>query len=176
MFNSSKWHIKILLTLMALLLSGNVYAMDAEDAPDMVTIDALVKYYEPVEFDHAMHVELADDCSLCHHHTTGNGTSNAYCARCHANSEEQDVVACQDCHSAEPFSAEAIHQQGQLDLFHADKIGLKGAYHRNCFDCHQQMDGPTGCEDCHAKTDAGEKMFHSGKYAPAPSEHAGSHH
>lgn len=175
MFNAANWHIKALLLTAFLLMSTSVFAMDASDAPDAVTIDSIAQYFAPVEFDHAMHVDAAGDCSVCHHHTTGNGTSDAYCARCHANSSEQDTVACQECHSADPFSAESIQRQGQLDLFHADKIGLKGAYHRNCIGCHTQVDGPTGCEDCHAKTDDGEKLYHSGQYAPAPGKHAGSH-
>jgi len=175
MLSPSNWHMKGLFVAMILLLSVSCFAMDAEDAPEAVTIDSLAKFYEPVEFDHAMHVDIAD-CSTCHHHTTGTGPANDYCARCHANSGEMDTVACQDCHSADPFSAESIHRQGQQDLFHTDKIGLKGAYHQNCLGCHQKMDGPVGCEDCHAKSDAGEQLFHSGKYAPAPNEHGGSHH
>jgi hypothetical protein len=177
MFDASKWHMKgLLLLMMSLFLSVSAYAaMDASDAPDSITIDAIAKYYEPVEFDHAMHTELADDCSVCHHHSTGNGTSDIYCSRCHSDYQELDRVSCQDCHAVDSFSAEAINRQGQLDLYHSDMLGLKGAYHQNCLGCHQEMDGPVGCEDCHAKTDAGEKLFDSGKYAPEPSE-GGSHH
>jgi hypothetical protein len=36
-------------------------------APETVEIDALSRYYEPVEFDHQLHVDVAEDCSVCHH-------------------------------------------------------------------------------------------------------------
>ncbi|MDX2479244.1 MAG: cytochrome c3 family protein [Desulfuromusa sp.] len=174
MFDASNWHMKgLLLLLMTVFLSMSVYAMDA---PDSVTIDAIAKYYEPVEFDHAMHTDLAEDCSVCHHHSTGTGTTDLYCSKCHSQYEELVKVSCQDCHAADSFSAEAINRQGQKDLFHSDMIGLKGAYHQNCLGCHQEMDGPVGCEDCHAKTDEGEKLFNSGKYAPEPTAHAESGH
>jgi len=176
MFDASNWHMKGLLLLMMILLSVSAYAMDASDAPDSVTIDVIAKYYEPVEFDHAMHTDLAEDCSVCHHHSTGTGTTDIYCSRCHGEYKELVRVSCQDCHSADTFSAEAINRQGQQDLYHSDMLGLKGAYHQNCLGCHKEMDGPVGCEDCHAKNDAGEKLFDSGKYAPEPTEHAGSGH
>lgn len=174
MFGVSNWHMKgLLLLLLTLLLPMGVYAMDA---PESVTIDAIAKYYEPVEFDHAMHMDVAEDCSVCHHHTTGTGATNPYCSKCHSENRESATVACQGCHSADPFSAESIRRQGELNLFHDDLIGLKGAYHENCLGCHRQMDGPTGCEDCHAKTDAGERLYHSGKYAPEPSTHSAAEH
>ena len=174
MFDVSNWHMKgLLLLLLTLLLSVNVYAMDA---PDSITIDVLAKYYEPVEFDHEMHIDLAEDCSACHHHTTGTGTTDLYCTKCHTEFKELDKVSCQDCHSAEPFSAEAIQRQSQQDLFHGDINGLKGAYHQNCLGCHKEQDGPVGCEDCHAKTEEGEKLFRSGEFAPEPSESAAAGH
>ena len=174
MFDVSNWHMRgLLLLLVTLLLSINAYGMDA---PDNVTIDVLANYYEPVEFDHAMHIDLAEDCSVCHHHTTGTGTTDLYCSRCHSEFKELVKVSCQDCHSAQPFAAEAIQMQSKLDLFHSDINGLKGAYHQNCLGCHQQMDGPVGCEDCHAKTEAGEKLFRSGQFAPEAPEHAAAGH
>lgn len=174
MFVAPNWHMKgLLLLMLTLLLPLSVYAMDA---PESVTIDVIAQYYEPVEFDHTMHTDLAEDCSVCHHHATGTGTTDIYCSRCHSEYKELVKVSCQDCHSADTFSAEAINRQGQKDLFHSDMIGLKGAYHQNCLGCHQETGGPVGCEDCHAKNDEGEKLFHSGKYAPEPSEHAGSEH
>ena len=162
-----------MLLLLTLLLSINAYAMDA---PDSVTIDVLAQYYEAVEFDHAMHTDVAEDCSVCHHHTTGTGTTDIYCSKCHSEYKELVKVSCQDCHATQPFAAEVIQLQSQQNLFHSDINGLKGAYHQNCLGCHQQMDGPVGCEDCHAKTEDGEKLFRSGKFAPQASEHAGSGH
>lgn len=173
MFDASNWHMRGLLLLLTLLLSVNAYSMDA---PDSITIDVLAKYYEPVEFDHAMHIDLAEDCSVCHHHTTGTGTTDLYCAKCHTEYKELVKVSCADCHSAEPFSAEVIQRQSQQDLFHGDINGLKGAYHQNCLGCHKEQDGPVGCVDCHAKTEEGEKLFRSGEFAPESPEAAGAGH
>jgi hypothetical protein len=173
MFVASSWHKRgVFLLLISFLLAVTSYAMDA---PETVEINALAKYYEPVEFNHQLHVDLAADCSVCHHHTTGTGTTDLYCGKCHGQFEELVTVSCADCHSAEPFSAESIHRQSQQDLFHVDMNGLKGAYHQNCLGCHKEMDGPTGCQDCHARTELGDEFYHTGKFAPKVSAHAASH-
>jgi len=164
MIRNLTWHIKgVLLLACCLFLALPAGAMDS---PEALTIDTLADLYQGVEFDHQMHVDLAQDCSACHHHTTGTGTIDLYCARCHDSMEEQATVACQDCHLADPFSAAAIQAKGETNHFHVDIYGLKGAYHRNCMGCHEQMDGPTGCQDCHARTEAGDAFYHSGKFAP----------
>ena len=173
MFVASSWHLKgVFLLLISVLFAVNCSAMDA---PETVEIGALSKYYAPVEFNHQLHVDVAEDCSVCHHHTTGTGTTDLYCAKCHGKYEEMMTVSCADCHSAEPFSAAEIHRQSQEDLFHADMNGLVGAYHQNCLGCHQEMDGPTGCQDCHARTEAGDEFYHAGEFAPKAPEHAASH-
>lgn len=159
--------------LLLAVLAGGCYAMD--DYPDEVEINVLANLYEGVIFDHAMHVDVAEDCSACHHHTTGTGTTDEYCAKCHEGAPEADTVSCQDCHSADPVSPENLHVPQKDYKYHDDKPNLKAAYHLNCLGCHQQMDGPTGCEDCHAKTEAGDKFYRSGKYAPEEGAH-GAHH
>jgi len=149
-----------------LLWTGSSRAMDAADAPETVEIDSLAKLYNGVHFDHAMHTEIAS-CGQCHHHTTGDKVTDPNCVRCHAKSGEADTVACRDCHSRERFSKEDLSKLDNPHLYHIDKPGLKGAYHLNCVECHQKMGGPTGCQDCHGMTAAGEQMFHAGKHAPA---------
>ncbi len=164
MVNASKQLITGLgVLLLFLVLSVSCYAMDY---PDEVEIDSLANLYEGVVFDHAMHVDATENCSECHHHTTGTGVVNEYCAKCHEGNVEMDTVSCQDCHSADPMSAENLHKTQKGYVYHDDKPSLKAAYHLKCLGCHREVDGPTGCEDCHAKTDAGEKFYHSGKYAP----------
>ncbi|WP_020676592.1 cytochrome c3 family protein [Geopsychrobacter electrodiphilus] len=166
MFVASGWQVMgVFLLAMSLPFAENSFGMDA---PDTIVIDILSKYYEPVEFNHQLHVDIAEDCSVCHHHTTGTGTVNPYCAKCHAQKQEMATVACVDCHAAETFSSEAIHRQSQMDLFHIDVNGLKGAYHQNCRGCHQEKDGPTGCQTCHIRTLAGDEFYHSGTFAPPP--------
>jgi hypothetical protein len=46
-----------------------------------------------------------------------------------------------------------------LYQYHVDMPGLKAAYHWNCVGCHEVMDGPTGCQDCHARTVEGDTFY-----------------
>jgi len=140
-------------------------AMDADDAPEVVRLDIMTNLYEPVGFDHAMHLEMAT-CSHCHHHTIGTGPANPLCARCHEGAGEGDIVACSDCHDVHPFTVKNLKKLAEPKLFHIDKPGLMAAFHINCRGCHEENGGPTGCRDCHKMTEAGEKRFNTGRYAP----------
>lgn len=152
-----------------------LYSMDAEDAPEAVTIDSMANLYAPVEFDHSMHVEYAS-CVECHHHTTGVQVADPNCIRCHKDTPEADEVSCSGCHAAERFDKQYLSTLNDPKIYHIDKPGLKGAYHLNCIGCHQIINGPTGCQDCHAITEAGEKLFNTGKYAPKGKKKSGGHH
>jgi len=90
------------------------------------------------------------------------------CARCHGSEEiVLENIACVDCHSVEPFSAEYLSgKEAEEGLYHIDKPGLKAAYHLNCLNCHVEMGGPEGCEDCHERTELGDSFYRSGSYAP----------
>lgn len=140
----------------------------AMEGPDTVELDALAQLFEPVNFNHKMHVEVADnDCAKCHHHTTGTPVTNPLCIKCHANSGEADVVACRDCHAAKRFEADYLNRlEADNTIYHVDKVGLKAAYHIRCMGCHKEMGAPLGCQDCHTRTDAGDQFYHDGKYAP----------
>jgi len=155
---SAKQILTTLMMTLACMAAGHV--AQADDLPDLVSLDTLVKYFDGVEFDHTMHTELGEDCSACHHHATGTGTTDDRCVRCHANSAAVAIVGCRDCHATESFSAEHINLVA-LDVYqyHIDKPGLKAAYHWNCVGCHEQMGGPTACQDCHAKTPAGDALY-----------------
>lgn len=147
--------------------------------PDRITINGIEKYYKPVSFDHAGHINKLKDCGLCHHHTTGAQVSDPNCARCHKNSGAQATVSCKGCHKVDPFSSESLQKDKQQrpPFYHLDKPGLKGAYHLSCLGCHQKMGAPTGCQDCHKRNDSGDAIFHSGSYAPpAPTKSKNSHH
>lgn len=175
MFKTRKWLVRCGVIAFSMSLAVYCQAMDASDAPDEVSIDAIAHYYDAVQFDHAMHVGIAD-CSACHHHTTGTGAANEFCAKCHTEKVDMDVVACRDCHAKDPFSAENIRLNKESFVFHDDKPGLKAAYHLNCLGCHKEMDGPTGCQDCHARNDEGDKFFDAGAYAPEPGAGEGHGH
>jgi hypothetical protein len=155
---SAKQILTTLMMALACVAAGSL--VQAGDMPDQVFLDTMVKYFDTVEFDHAMHTELGEDCSACHHHTTGTGTTDERCVSCHADSNETASVSCRDCHVAEPFSADQINLvSANVYLYHFDKPGLKAAYHWNCVSCHEQMEGPTGCQDCHTRTEEGDALY-----------------
>lgn len=162
----------LLLTLVASSFSVVGWAADY-DYPDEVVIDSMTELFEGVVFDHELHADLGEDCSVCHHHTTGTGTADEACISCHADSPETDSVACAECHVVEPFSADQINKEAQnIYQYHVDQPGLKAAYHWNCIGCHKAMDGPVACEDCHARTAAGDDFYHADA-VPSPTAHAG---
>ncbi len=162
---------KIMVGFMALVFMffGHSQIVEAKDIPDNVVLDDLVDLYSPVEFDHAMHAEESS-CSTCHHHTTGE-QDNKFCSRCHKNSFPAEDVkrACKDCHEKKRFGAIYLKKLDEHKVFHIDQVGLQGAYHIYCVDCHSE-NGNASCESCHKRTDAGDKRFRSGKYAPKVTE------
>ena len=149
----------ILITTLAFIVTGSLAI--AAEMPEQVTIDSMVELFEGGEFDHTMHTELGEDCSVCHHHTTGTGNADERCVSCHGNSPEVADVGCRDCHFADPFSAERINESSlEIYQFHIDRPGLKAAYHWNCLGCHEANDAPTACQDCHARTPKGDDFYH----------------
>lgn len=146
------------------------------DVPETVALNSLSQFYDGVEFDHALHLDVTSDCAVCHHHTTGTAVANSSCARCHQGGEMQTKVACRDCHVREPFSASYLQaKRSDSQRYHTDQLGLKGAYHQSCLGCHQQMDGPTGCQDCHSSNQAGKALTRSGEFAPKKTAAAKGH-
>ena len=160
----------ILVTLLCFSPLQNFAA--AGDGPDEVEIDSLTQLYDPVYFDHAMHEEVTESlCSICHHHTLGTEVENENCMRCHAESGETDETSCQGCHSSKRFEADYLNKiDADNTLYHRDKVGLKAAYHIRCMGCHEEMGVANGCQDCHSRTDAGDKFFHAGNYTPVKSD------
>lgn len=160
----------LLSTAMVMLLCffSSVTIAAAAEGPDEVIIDSLALLYEPVYFDHAIHEEIADgNCSVCHHHTLGSEIDDENCIQCHTGSSGTDEISCQGCHSNKRFEAEyLIRISADNSLYHRDRLGLKAAYHIRCMNCHQEMDAANGCQDCHSRTDTGDKFFHAGSYSP----------
>jgi len=132
-------------------------AMDAEDAPETVSLDVLQRHYETVEFDHRMHAD-GFECASCHHHSTGGGTRQPVCVKCHADSPEAAEVACSACHPAE---GPVIGREGEKpeNRYHIDTPGLLGALHLQCLGCHRTEGAAVGCEDCHRLSRAGVERF-----------------
>ncbi|UCF30387.1 MAG: cytochrome c3 family protein [bacterium] len=144
--------------------------------PSLVVIDALSHLFDAAEFDHDLHLDFAESCSECHHHTTGTDVTDGRCLPCHDGSEALDTVACGKCHVAQPFSAEYLRKrQVEGSFYHIDKPGLKAAYHLNCLQCHMEMGGPEGCQDCHTRNETGEAFYYSGRFMPAGKQSGDGH-
>ncbi|MEW6427585.1 MAG: cytochrome c3 family protein [Thermodesulfobacteriota bacterium] len=170
-------------TVLSLLFCGlacglPLVAAAADDAPDQVTLDLLAELYAPVEFDHAMHQEITGGrCAACHHHATGETPLEGRCRECHKENTPAADAACSACHPASRYDAAYLKQlESNPYRYHTDVVGLKGAYHRLCLDCHQQQDAPVGCQDCHPRNEAGDRRFFSGAFAPAEGDRQDGHH
>ena len=105
MISNPKTVLAAAMVLLAGMLPGAGLALEQEDAPETVTIDALANIYQPVQFSHKRHSQLAR-CKDCHHHTTGQQDMDPNCIRCHGQSTEKAVVSCKDCHTHKQFYPE----------------------------------------------------------------------
>ena len=139
--------------------------------------------YEPVPFSHRIHDQLTGgDCGACHHRFSadpsdrvGVGLAEYHaqfevklggaCSTCHQDMQEKVPQGCQHCHGA-PYEADS-----------PSRIGLKGAYHRQCIGCHERQPAtayaPTACNSCHHPwtPDHGSLVDLTGK--PRPQEVTG---
>jgi hypothetical protein len=118
---------KIIIGIMALgiaaaLCSTLAMADDTDNPPDNVKLDKLQNLYKPTNFDHKVHLDVAEKCETCHHK---KGQSKS--------------MACSGCHKV-PFDLEALHV-----------VGLKGALHQQCMGCHKKNDVADTCTSCHEK-------------------------
>jgi len=115
--------------------------------------------YEPVPFAHRIHDNLTGgDCGACHHryamsdddrvgedikalHDMFEVKLGGACADCHEDMASNPPQACSRCHGL-PNEADA-----------PSRLGLKGAYHRQCIGCHERQLqpalAPTECHSCH---------------------------
>lgn len=92
--------------------------------PDVVVLDELANRYLPVPFDHKGHARMAEmtgGCAVCHHYTP-EGAAHPACKTCHEISAARADIR---------------------------KPGLKGAYHRQCLNCHREWSHDTKCVACH---------------------------
>lgn len=115
--------------------------------------------YEPVGFSHRIHDEVVGgDCGVCHHryasaendrvgedlttlHAAIDVKLGGPCAACHDNMENNAPQSCNRCHGSPNEPDDPA------------RIGLKGAYHRQCIGCHERQlkpaSAPTACDSCH---------------------------
>ncbi len=131
----------------------------AGDLPGKITIKSLENLYGPAVFDHKMHIETADSCKTCHHKPFGKpmGCGDCHddtsklgdfnheqhwefdgCASCH-RAKSTHELACSSCH-LNPYDKKQLHV-----------LGLKGALHAQCMDCHEKNGVENSCTTCHVK-------------------------
>jgi hypothetical protein len=97
---------------------------EAGEGPDVVIIDQLTDLYSPVVFAHRLHADMANmsgGCENCHHYSEQSGT----------------IPPCRSCHPAD------------LQEVDMSMPALKGAYHRQCINCHLDWAHENACGFCH---------------------------
>ncbi len=102
----------------------------AGEGPDVVVIDQLAALYRPVVFAHKLHARMADmngGCTNCHHYSEQSG----------------EIPPCRECHAPD---------RQEVDL---RMPALKGAYHRQCINCHLDWSGENSCNFCHEQAEDG---------------------
>ncbi|MCP4293772.1 MAG: cytochrome c3 family protein [bacterium] len=92
------------------------------ESPEEVTIESISYWFEAVEFTHSDHVDVAEDCTDCHH-----------------DQEPDEISLCSDCHMEE------------FDPADWESPDLKMAYHQLCVGCHMVEEISTTCIDCHER-------------------------
>jgi len=105
--------------------SKTVVAHSPEEGPSVVILDQLSDQYVPVIFPHKLHAQMSGmegGCVVCHHRSPAGYIS-----------------PCRECHGG-PSNPENLTQPS-----------LKGAYHRQCMNCHREWSHDTECTVCHAR-------------------------
>ena len=105
---------------------------------EMHKLKVMEDLYEAVIFSHRAHAEMSEisgGCGMCHHY---NPPGN--------------IVACDYCHD--------LNRQ-RTDI---SKPDLKGAYHRQCIDCHLEWSQEVACESCHELNASGKSVFSGKEY------------
>jgi len=108
--------------------TGHFYGDHASgDGPEVVIIDQLANLYRPVVFAHKLHAEMSamtGGCTNCHHYSETTG----------------EIPPCRECHDV----------GRPTDL---RQPALKGAYHRQCINCHLDWSHANACGFCHEEAD-----------------------
>jgi len=130
----------------------NKLSFAVSDIPEEVTINKLADKYEPAVFPHRKIVNnLIERVNKSRMALYFHGNADVICQGCHHHSPVgEKPPLCESCHG-QPFNED--------NLF---RPGLKGAYHRQCMGCHQQMGigKDDDCLLCH-KMAAGEETIGS---------------
>ena len=126
-------------------LPAQATSLPAADIPlgkQIVVLDELMEMYEAVPFEHYRHAQMAEmseGCTTCHHHPPQATTLPATLATTrHTQDESAQIPACKSCHAIAPATADIRMPS------------LKGAYHRQCLNCHRDWMEANACVLCHA--------------------------
>ncbi len=138
--------------------------------PDVVLLNDLVNQYEPVPFEHARHARMAqmrEGCLTCHHRRPQPGATTAPAnlplaqpGQVVSQAQAAETPACKSCHPIESENASI------------DMPSLKGAYHRQCLNCHRDWMGANACDICHKRRTAATAKA----AAPTPGDIVGRMH
>lgn len=109
--------------------------------PDVIVLKQLQQTYDTVPFDHRAHAQMSEmwnGCVTCHHRTPATRPATG---EAHPNSHDQNssanYPACKTCH---PIADKDVH---------IGMPNLKGAYHRQCLNCHREWMHDNACNVCH---------------------------
>lgn len=94
-----------------------------EETAELIVINQIIDRYSPVYFSHKIHAQMSNmsgGCKGCHHYNTSG-----------------PILKCISCHEA---------SRKRINVSLPD---LKGAYHRQCMECHREWSHETGCNSCH---------------------------
>jgi hypothetical protein len=145
--------VKAIAFIIAALVASIALADDADRAattraidlgPDVVILNQLVDRYQPVPFDHRGHATMAqmwNGCTTCHHRKPTTRPTTQSMAAEHVQASSDEIPACKTCHSVAEHEA------------NIQMPSLKGAYHRQCLNCHKQWTHENACVMCHAPID-----------------------
>jgi len=135
--------------------------------PEVVVLGELVNLYYPVPFDHRAHAQMAemwDGCVTCHHRTPEPASTQPVAQTGHKTQEQAaEFPACKSCHEIDPQSADIRMPS------------LKGAYHRQCLNCHREWANENSCTVCHEPME-GLAVYASTAPAPRPDDIVGRMH
>ncbi len=146
------------------LLAARAEDQPVDTGPNVVMLRELENTYEAVPFDHRSHAKMAEmwnGCVTCHHRSPQPEADTAPPAPGRATQEASaQVPACKSCHSVTTANA-GVHMPS-----------LKGAYHRQCLNCHQEWMHENACVICHKP----KQDLPVGKAPPAPDDIVGRMH
>jgi len=136
--------------------------------PDMVVLKELRATYEAVPFNHKDHAKMAEmwgGCTTCHHRTPHVTRHVALPWHIVPTQAMTSVIpACKSCH--EPSAAAT-----EISM-----PNLKGAYHRQCLNCHREWMHENACNVCHLPLDPSKQAAVIASTQPTPDDIVGRMH